>query len=149
MRSGHLVPAKTGMPEPNSRWPGEGGASPALGPETVGALRLRRTGRRLCGFSPRTVKRTWCIQNVPSLSGGSRSGPPACPGGDVADCATRAPGAGLSPLSLHPISAHRGKHCSGFLSCLRSAPVKQLSMCVTGVTNKQAKPLSGTSLGNV
>lgn len=67
--SGCLVPAKTGVPEPNSGWPREGEATPALDPERVGALRLRRAGRGFCGFFTRIVKRAWCMESVLLHSG--------------------------------------------------------------------------------
>ena len=97
VRSGRLVPAKTRMPEPDSRWPREGRATPALGPEGVGALKLRRTGRRFCGFC---VRRTW---HTSTLRGSWRG----C--GWLCHLSPRCRALSASP---HHMFTYRGKHHS-------------------------------------
>lgn len=51
------------------------------------------------------------------------------------------------PLSIPFLPAEADY--SGFLSCLRSAPGKQLSIYILRVTEKQAQALWKASLGNV
>lgn len=48
----------------------EGEATLALDPERMETLRLRRAGKRFCGFFTRIVRRTCCIERVLSHLGG-------------------------------------------------------------------------------
>lgn len=74
MFSGCLVPAETGVPEPNSGWPRKGGTIPALGPERIGALRLRGVGKEVLWLLHQDCKKNLVHGNKLWHSGGVGAG---------------------------------------------------------------------------
>lgn len=114
-------------------------------PKRARVLKLRRVGRRFCGFSTRVVKRTWCVGSVPRTQG-SWSGPTGLVWGKAADSAI---GAWPWCRALCPFFpfAHRGKCFPGpapansevcMLGYLLNIKGVHLSWAMSGPSNLKA-----------